>query len=250
MNRASLTTQIKNIITHILVTLLGGKIYSYLRIVKKYIIRWFINPFPYCYFKVFKSSRTFQFQGKNYKYFYNLYNTTWENERAVEIPIVREILQEHQGKMILEVGNVIPHYFDVDHDVVDKYENAINVINQDVIDYHPTKKYDLIISISTLEHVGWDESPREPEKILRAIDNLKSCLVAGGKMVVTFPLGYNSAMDKFLLDGRFNFIQQYTLRRTTHDNQWEEIDENTFRPLKFGYPYPSANGLVIGILYG
>jgi hypothetical protein len=246
MNRITLTAQLKNILTHILVKLLGEKIYFYLRIMKKFIIRWFISPFPYCYFKIFKSSRTFRFQGKHYKYFYHLYNTTWKNERVVEIPIVREFLKEHQGKMILEVGNVIPHYFELDHDVVDKYENAKNVMNQDVVDYHPKKKYDLIISISTLEHVGWDESPREPEKILRAIDNLKKCLASGGKMVVTFPLGYNLAMDSFLQDGKIEFTKQCFLMRISRDNKWEVVDWDTVRDSKFGHPYTGANGLLIG----
>jgi len=245
MNRVTLTTQIKDNIAHNLVKLLGNKIYSYLRIVKKYIIRWLINPFPYCYFKIFKSWRTFKVHGKNYKYFYHLYNTTWENERAVEIPIIWEILKEHRGKMILEVGNVMSHYFTVNHDVVDKYEKAKNVINQDIVDYRPSKKYDLIISISTLEHVGWDENPREPEKILRAIDNLKNCLVAGGKLAVTLPLGYNSDLDKFLLDRKIKFTQQYILKRISRDNQWREVNWDDVRNSQYGNPYSKANGLII-----
>jgi len=96
-----------------------------------------------------------------------------ENERAVEIPIIWHIVRENKGKRILEAGNVLSHYFRVDHDIVDKYERAEDVINEDVVNFQPSKKYDLIVSISTLGHVGWDENPKEPSKILKAIEHLK-----------------------------------------------------------------------------
>jgi hypothetical protein len=112
------------------------------------------------------SRKTFIFNGKTYYYFVHKYNTTWKNERAVEVPIIWDIVREHyrQGKRVLEVGNVLSHYFRIFHDVLDKYEVAEGVINQDVVDFKPAWKYDLIVSISTLEHVGWDEEPKEPEK--------------------------------------------------------------------------------------
>ena len=34
--------------------------------------------------------------------------------------------------------------------------------------------FDLIVAISTLEHVGWDESPRDPAKAPRAVEVLRS----------------------------------------------------------------------------
>ncbi len=120
-------------------------------------------------------------------------------------------------------------------------------MNQDIINYSPTKKYDLIVSISTLEHVGWDENPREPTKIIKATDHLKSLLAPAGRIVVTLPLGYNSEMDSFLDEGRLKFDQQYYLKRTTKDNRWLETDWEGVRDIKYGYPFPNANGIVIGI---
>jgi hypothetical protein len=38
--------------------------------------------------------------------------------------------------------------------VLDKYEQAPGVINEDVVSFSPPQKYDLIVSVSTLEHVG------------------------------------------------------------------------------------------------
>jgi hypothetical protein len=135
-----------------------------------------------------------------------MYNYTWRNERAVEIPILWEIVKNTKGN-ILEVGNVLSHYFPVKHDVIDKYEKAPNVINLDVVDLDSSKKYNLIVSISTLEHVGWDEKPREPKKIVYALRKLKECLNPGGKIVLTLPLGYNKEVDKLLEEKKNTFYR-------------------------------------------
>lgn len=143
-------------------------------------------------------NKYFVFNGKRYKYFYHPYNRTWENERRFEIPIIWDIVEQNRGKRILEVGRVLPHYFSLSHDVLDKYEKSKDVINEDAADFVPLKKYDLIISISTLEHVGWDEIPKEPEKVIRAVENLKECLNLRGKIVFTIPRGENSYLDQLL----------------------------------------------------
>lgn len=49
----------------------------------------------------------FLFNGKQYKYFYHRYNSTWQNERAVEIPLIVEFINENSKKnpkKILEIG--------------------------------------------------------------------------------------------------------------------------------------------------
>jgi SAM-dependent methyltransferase len=157
--------------------------------------------------------RTFTFQGETYRYFYHKYNTTWRNERAVEIPIVWKIVKKYMDRNILEVGNVLSHYFSVNHDILDKYEKAKGVINQDVVNFSTAKKYDLIVCISTLEHVGWDETPREHMKILHAIENLKKLLAPKGKIVITLPLGYNPELDKLLKNGKIHFTKRFCMRR-------------------------------------
>src|SRR5947209_18908667 len=91
-------------------------------------------------YKLFKSSRRFGLSGSSYSYFYARYNHTWANERAVEIPIIDKVVREYRGKRILEVGNVLSHYFLVQHDVVDNYERGARVINQDVGDLRPSTK--------------------------------------------------------------------------------------------------------------
>ncbi len=206
------------------------------------------NTFWLNYYKKYKSKRSFVFQGKSYRYFYHEYNTTFNNERCVEIPIIWDYVKENKGKRILEVGNVLSHYFPIDHDVVDKYERAEGVINQDIVDFSPGKRYDLIVSISTLEHVGWDEDEKEPKKILKAVKHLKELLSPGGKMVVTLPIGYNPVMDRLLEEGILRFDKTYFLKRITRDNEWVETDWDGVRNARYGRPFPNANGLVIGII--
>ncbi len=190
------------------------------------------------------------FQQRKYKYFYHKYNVTWQNERVIEIPIVWDIVKNCKGA-ILEAGNVLSHYFDFPHDIVDKYEKAEGVINVDVAEINSPKKYDLIVSISTLEHVGWDEEPSErtqdKEKTLRAINNLKKLLNPRGKLVVTVPVGYNPLLDSFLRSNSMKFDQILCLKRVSKDNRWVETTWKDSEHAKFNSPFPFANGLVVGI---
>lgn len=199
------------------------------------------------YNKLFRSAETFAFQNLRYRYFYHRYNKTYMNERCVEVPIVWRIVTEYRGKQILEVGNVLNHYFDSEHDVLDKYEKGDGIINQDVASFRPSKKYDLIVSISTLEHVGWDEDERDSSKIVLALENLKSALVRGGKMVITVPLGYNCEMDKLLGTGSVRFTNQFYMKRVSKSNTWREVDWETVKDARFNSPFPCANGIVIGV---
>src|SRR5215210_6961744 len=216
-------------------------------------IRVGINRLLYfIYYKQFKRhDSTFSFHGHKYHYFYSFINSTWVSERSIEIPIVMEIIKKNYGKKILEIGNVLSHYFNFEHFILDKYEIANGVINQDVVDFKSTEKYDLIVSISTLEHVGWDETPRDDMKIVRAIENLKSLVRSnGGMIVVTFPLGYNFALDKLLKDKVIQFTKQYYLVRISKGNEWKEASWKDVQNAKYGKPFPFANALVIGIIYG
>ncbi len=201
------------------------------------------------YFQAHKSSRTFRFQGRHYGYFCHRYNNTWRNERAVEVPIIWQMVEGNREGRVLEVGNVLSHYFPVSHDVLDKYEANEGVINQDVADFQTSKKYDLIVSISTLEHVGWDEFPQSPRKILRAIDNLKSILTPGGKIAVTIPLGYNPVLDGLLINGKVPFTRRFFMKRVSRDNQWEEADWTEVVDSKYSF-HISSNALLIGIIEG
>lgn len=201
---------------------------------------------------------TFVFQGRNFNYLHHIYNTTWRNERAVEVPIIWEIVMLHQGRRILEVGNVLPHYYAVNHAVLDKYERAHGVVNQDVLEHSPSAPYDLIVSISTLEHIGWDEDVyggaqrcgSDQDKVLLVVDHLKNCLAAGGKMVVTLPVGQNPVFDQHIAGGAIRFDQCYGMKRVSAANEWVETPWNEVLGTGYNAPFPFANAILIGVIHG
>jgi hypothetical protein len=129
------------------------------------------------------------------------YNTTWRNERAIEIPIAQWFIAQREGRG-LEVGHVLGHYQrGLSHTVLDLYERAAGVINEDVAEYTPSSPFDWIVSVSTLEHVGRDETPKDPAKAGHAISNLQSMLKPSGRMLITAPLGYSPGLDRVIEDG-------------------------------------------------
>ena len=189
-------------------------------------------------------ARTFSLAGK--QYYYEVHPFILDNERAVEVAVARQFLTGRSG-VILEVGNVLANFMKLPHDVVDKYEVAPGVINEDIITYAPVKKYDAIVTLSTLEHVGWDETPRTPEKILQAIEHLKQLLVDGGELLATMPISYNSYLDQITREKRTGFSEIKFLVRTTANNQWREASIEEAMTKQFGKPYSCANAIMIGI---
>lgn len=195
---------------------------------------------------------TFKFNGKNLKYFRHNYNRAYENERTIEVAIVSDFLKLLDKKAkVLEVGNVLANYgFERNkRDVLDKYDPAPHVFNEDVISFKPVKKYDAIISISTLEHVGWDEDVRDPVKIITAVSNLTdNCLAPGGCLLVTIPLGYNTYFDEQLAVGSQYFTEKYFLKRISAKNEWVQVNYSDVAGMKFGQPFNNANAMCIGIV--
>ncbi|OQW96440.1 MAG: hypothetical protein BWK77_04695 [Verrucomicrobia bacterium A1] len=86
--------------------------------------------------------------------------TTWVNERAVEIPVVRKFLEGRAGR-ILEVGNVMGHYGPADWDVVDRFERGARVLNCDVIEFRPALPYGNCVMF------GYHRKPGEAHPVLR-----------------------------------------------------------------------------------
>lgn len=202
----------------------------------------------YYYYKILKPK--FIFNNKKYDYFCNRYNLTWTNERAVEIPIVADWIRERKNGKFLEIGNVLSHYFKTENDVVDKYEKSEGVINKDVVNFKPKKKYNLIASISTLEHVGWDEDKKDSRKILKAINNLKkNCLAPNGSMIITMPLGYNEHLTELLRNKSIPFKEGYYLKRISRTNKWKQVGWENVKDIKYDFKSCRANAILIGIIY-
>jgi SAM-dependent methyltransferase len=193
--------------------------------------------------------KTFSFDGVALPYEYQLYNTTWQNERVVEVPIGKYVLRVAGPKArILEVGNTMKHYFPHDGAVVDKYEVAPGVINADAAELALDKKYDLILSVSTIEHVGFDEEVKDPQKIRRALEVLAKHLDKGGRMFVTMPLGYNPSLDDDIRNGRLPFTRAVYMRRMNAKNEWKQVEALAWGEVHYGHPFPCANWIIVGII--
>lgn len=197
--------------------------------------------------RALRQDRRFTFQGERLPYFLHRYNNTYRNERAVEVAVARWFLTREDNGRLLEVGNVLSHYGLTGHTVVDKYEPGEGVINADVVDYKPDELFDTVVTLSTLEHVGWDEEPREPEKVFAAFDAVRAFLAPGGRLLVTIPIGYNATLDDGLRGGRLTFDEEIWLLRTTRTNDWRECDREEALAAKYGHPFPAANALYVAI---
>lgn len=196
------------------------------------------------YHRYFKSHKSFNFDGERLRYFLHPYNFTWANERCVEIPIVLRYLK-NAGQPVLEVGSVLSHYFEVKHDIWDKYEEAPGVQNVDAAYFATNARYRFIFSISTLEHIGMQGSGEESAdtKTLKAIRNLVSVLLPSGKIVATVPLGFNSAMDSLVGDEAF-FSRRFFMKRISRES-WVPTDYDDVKDARYGRPFKYANAICV-----
>ncbi len=169
-----------------------------------------------------------------------------DNERTVEVPVALRAVARHRGGRMLEVGHVLSAYAAFPHVVVDKYERGSGVVNEDVMNHVPEAPPELVVSVSTVEHVGWDETPRDPDKARRALERMAGWLAPGGELLVTFPLGYHPHLDADLWAGRLPFDEVLFLKRISRDNRWREAAADEVRTAEFGRPFPCANAIVVG----
>ena len=199
----------------------------------------------------------FNFQSKQYNYYFHTSNSTWRNERIIEIPIIWNKIASAKNKRILELGNTINHYFNLSeypkYVVVDKFEEGTGVINKDIVDFESSEKFDTIISISTIEHVGFDEKEgakklNDGKKTLRALKKIKSLLQRRGRAYITFPIGYNSNLDTMLKKNLLGFDKTYFMERINKKNEWKECRAEKAINKKYGEPFEFANAVVIGII--
>lgn len=199
--------------------------------------------------KARRQDKRFTFQGERLPYFLHRYNNTYRNERIVEIAVAHWFLtrKDRDNGRLLEVGNVLSHYGLTGHTVVDKYEPGEGVINADIVDYKPAELFDTVVTLSTLEHVGWDEEPRTPEKVFTAFEAVRGFVAPGGRLLVTIPIGYNTTLDEGLRSGRLTFDQEIWLIRTTRNNDWRECGRDEALAAEYGRPFPAANALCVAI---
>ena len=190
---------------------------------------------------------SFGLDGEHYPYLFHRYKATWLTERAVEVPVVQRMVDREAGS-VLEVGNVLSHYRAQRHLVVDKYEQAPGVVNRDVLDLADLGRFDLVVAISTLEHVGWDEEPRRPDAALDAVQALRDRLAPGGRLVLTHPVGYNPHLDEALRSGKLSIERAAALRRAGRRTRWEQLPPDAAWRVPYDFLLYSARAVVFAEL--
>jgi FkbM family methyltransferase len=226
---------------------------------------------------------TFIYKGKHLPYNRIGYNNT--GERAIEIPIALDFMATLEKKdNILEIGNTLCHYENSLSEyigirprrIVDKFEVALGVDNVDFMDLPSEEKYDVIVSVSTVEHIGQGIEPssgaygeqiqvRDLEAPLKAIAKIYDLLAVGGKALITVPFGK-------LIDGGWyiQFDREYLETLTTKyqipsaaictvfmrilDMEvpssnpreiWIEEQKENLLNVEYNYPYPCANAVAL-----
>jgi len=217
---------------------------------------WGVNKIDYGVYKINYAvfNKYFILDGERYYYFLNKhplkYPLQHTGERVIEIPFAIDFLKKnnYEEKKVLEVGNVLSQYFKFKHKIVDKYEKVTCVDNVDIVDFNPGEKYDIIISISTVEHIGYDEPIKEVGKAKRAIQKIIDLLSNNGIALITVPLGYNPEIDSIIKNNDIEFSKRYFLKRISHLNLWKETNIDEAMNCKYGSKYQAANAVAFLIL--
>jgi hypothetical protein len=115
------------------------------------------------------------------------------------------------------------------------------VSNVDIMDYTPDRHFDLAVSISTLEHVGHDEHPRDPEKAAMALQRIDTL---ADDLLVTIPVGYNRELEGTFIDGPFERVD--LLVKTSRFARWEQRPLSEREHVQYALPYAYGNGLLVG----
>jgi hypothetical protein len=177
------------------------------------------------------------------------YNTTRQNERAVEVPAGLHLYNKAlaAGKSVLEIGAVLPHYLPNwpknGHTVVDLFEKGRGITNDNVLTWQPPRAYDLIISISTLDHL------LGPMELWLALERMRRWRNPGGLLFITLPanqppeVGGGPWLDALLKDR--HALEASDLWRmdkvTPQWHLWEEVTGSQKPALGYNSPTWFAN---------
>ena len=146
--------------------------------------------------------RTFQFNGREFPYFFHAYNCGWPpytSERTVELALADNWLDRQADASVIEIGAVTPYYWPGRvREIVDPFDS-----HPRVTDRRSLLDVDLrgaqVLSISTFEHIGTGDyaSQEAPERVTEAFAKL---LAEAAAFLVTVPTGYNPRVDEMLFE--------------------------------------------------
>jgi hypothetical protein len=164
-------------------------------------------------------------------------------ERTIEVPIAREFIAAvaASGRMgdLVEVGAVMPYYQTdpVTWPVVDPYDPYRHSIREDAADVDYRGR--IVLSISTIEHIGLCEYGNTAPAPRKAIMVFGSIVRHAAAYLVSWPVGHNALLDDH---ARQTMYPRFVYRQCSPDNRWEQIAERW--DFEYGDPYPYGNGVV------
>lgn len=198
-----------------------------------------------------KRRHTFFHRGIELPYLYHSYNYASHNMRSVEVPIVCYYLAlmraQNPNARVLEFGNVLEHYMVRDWPVLDIKEKRQGIINADVMAWEPPQRYDLIMSISTIEHVGFGAYAEYTASVLpcQVVSRLKSWLTPDGVLIATVPAGYNKQLDHEIIMGKLGIDYNWFMRRINDANEWGDCTLQEWAVMPFNGKWKWGSGMVI-----
>jgi hypothetical protein len=191
--------------------------------------------------------RTIELLGRRIPLHYEFRRWAWRSERCVELALGMRALRAHDSRDVLEVGNVMPLTGIGGHTVVDKYEKGPDVLNVDIVDYAPERRFGLVLSLSTLEHVGWDELPRDPGKAALALARLKDLSEPGGAMLVTIPVGTHRRLERAFTAPQSPFDAIALFVKTSRRARWTRREPSELSRYEYARPYALGNAILVGV---
>ncbi len=223
--------------------------------------------------------------------YYNRIPVNNWSERVVELPIAFNFLAKFVSNnkdginRILELGNVLYYYENSLSEyigirprrIVDKFEQAVGVDNVDCMDLQSEEKYQVIVSVSTVEHIGQGVEPssgsygektkvRDLEAPLKAIAKIYDLLLPGGKALITVPFGRLTDAEWFiqfskdyqeLLVTKYKiepkaistgFLKRIDMEIRGNNNPqqlWVEAEEHEVIDVEYSWPLPGANAIAV-----
>lgn len=183
--------------------------------------------------------------GKQIPLFFHNYNCGWRNtrtsERSLEMAIAFDWLDSLPSQPV-EIGAVTPYYAPGRvPEVIDPADPHPLVTHRESLFSVDFKDKD-VLSISTIEHVGTGEYGNSREE--NAVEALETILAHSRSCLVTFPLGYNKALDDHVATRHFEApIRLSIFVRSKKYNNWKSADTSAIPRITYGPA--TANGVVI-----
>lgn len=159
------------------------------------------------------------------------------HERDIEMPWGRRLLARARGRT-LEVGNCTQRIWpDLPRrDIVCQYDElggTQTVHREDICYFDRGVRYNLIVSLSTFEHVGNEYGPYIDSKAIEAVTHCMRLLAPRGRLAFTIPCGFHGALERWVVDHRDDWRSLALMVRVSDDNEWVErpVEEHAC-----GYP--------------